>query len=260
MIKIRILGTGSGIATKNRFNTSISVDVSGAGYLFDCGEPASALLIRNAIDSHKIKTVFISHMHIDHIGGLPQLIQYMQLTSRQERLRIFMPAEGINAFKNFLNAVYLFPEMLPFPLEILPIQKCCEDDRLKVYAFPNEHLQYLTETAKKYGYLKKAESYSFIMENLAENDKTKIAYTGDVETCGELKNILDKSINVLITELAHFKPDKLSALVSGYDTLRKIIVTHIHPHLDENIYEVIKNESWGNKEIIVARDGLEVTI
>ena len=94
MIKIKVLGSASGVPTKKRFCESVVISVKNGLYLLDCGEPCSSLLVRKGIPYNEIKAVFISHMDPDHSSGIFMLIQLLQLRGRKLPLKLFVPEEA----------------------------------------------------------------------------------------------------------------------------------------------------------------------
>ena len=118
MARVKVLGSAAGVPTKKRFNTSIYIEFPEISFLFDCGEPASARLIQENISYNDIDSVFVSHFHCDHSAGLPQLIQTMQLTSREKPLNLFLPPEGVERIKRYFELFYLVDEVLPFGMNI----------------------------------------------------------------------------------------------------------------------------------------------
>lgn len=238
MIKIRILGSASGIPTRKRFNTSIVVGVKKDVYLFDCGEPASALLLRSELDYSDIEAVFISHMHSDHAGGVFQLIQSMQLSGRKRELKLFVPGEAINALKGFLNTVYLIHEEIPFRLQFLSIEPggyVYQNGSVHVSACATNHLRCFTSLVKKHGLSNLMQSYGFLLE--AEGKK--ILYSGDISAIEELEPVFREQIDLLILELAHVQPDIVFDYLQGKD-VEHIVLTHLHPDLGDQTQEIIK--------------------
>ena len=75
MAKIRFLGTCSGTEPfKNMHHTSFLIEEKGKTYWFDAGENCSRLAFLQGVDMLSVSSIFISHPHIDHIGGLLNLI------------------------------------------------------------------------------------------------------------------------------------------------------------------------------------------
>ena len=75
MIKINFLGTCSGTEPMlGRHHCSIVFEIGEKVYWFDAGENCSHAAHTSGIDVQRVRAVFISHMHIDHIGGLANLI------------------------------------------------------------------------------------------------------------------------------------------------------------------------------------------
>ena len=66
---ITTLGTSHGNHTMTRNNSSTLVQTDGAAYLVDCGEPVAGTLERAGKWDPVIRTLFITHMHADHIGA-----------------------------------------------------------------------------------------------------------------------------------------------------------------------------------------------
>ncbi len=60
--------------------------------LLDCGATSLVALKRQAIDPNLVAAVFVSHMHVDHFGGVPQLILDGQFSRRTAPLTVIGPA------------------------------------------------------------------------------------------------------------------------------------------------------------------------
>ncbi|MCK4244715.1 MAG: MBL fold metallo-hydrolase [Candidatus Omnitrophica bacterium] len=241
MIRIRILGSAAGIPTRKRFNTSIAVSVEKRVYLFDAGGPVSSLLIRNGIDWNKIKAVFISHLHSDHISGIPQLIQSMQLTKRKKELPLFLPQGGIKVIKEYLKLLRLDQHFLPFKLKVSPLQEkfSYRDKKIKVSAFPTTHL---------------LESYGFFIQT----KKKKVLYSADIGVLGDIERF--DNLDLLILEFAHIKPEETFSFLSS-KKIKKIVLTHIHPDLDDKEKEILALSPPSlKKKLIIASDGLQLNL
>ena len=72
---IIFLGTCSGTEPMpGRHHSSVVFEINGTYYWFDAGESCSHTAYTSGIDVTRIRAIFISHMHIDHVGGLANLI------------------------------------------------------------------------------------------------------------------------------------------------------------------------------------------
>ena len=75
MIKINFLGTCSGTEPmRDMHHSSLIIDINGKLLWFDAGENAAYRAHTSGIDIMKTKALFVSHPHIDHIGGLANLL------------------------------------------------------------------------------------------------------------------------------------------------------------------------------------------
>lgn len=74
-----------------RFLTSALVRRDGELFLFDCGEGTQVSLKMLNLKWKKINSIFISHMHADHVTGLPGLLMLSSQVERDEPLCIYGP-------------------------------------------------------------------------------------------------------------------------------------------------------------------------
>jgi ribonuclease BN (tRNA processing enzyme) len=80
---VQFLGSGDAFGSGGRFNTCVLVDRSDGAFLMDCGASSLIAMRKYAVDPNRIRTVFISHLHGDHFGGLPFFILDAQFYSRR---------------------------------------------------------------------------------------------------------------------------------------------------------------------------------
>ena len=90
---LTILGTSAAKPTIDRNVSAHAVSIDGETILFDCGEGVTRSLLHNEININSINNIFLSHLHIDHIGGLISLLHNMNLNDRKDRLNIHGPKE-----------------------------------------------------------------------------------------------------------------------------------------------------------------------
>ena len=100
-IKITFLGTSAGMPTRARNVASVAVTLDGRVLLFDCGEGTQHQLMRSALRFGAIEAIFLTHLHGDHLFGLPGLLSSMSLNARDKPLALYGPA-GVAEFMRAL--------------------------------------------------------------------------------------------------------------------------------------------------------------
>lgn len=99
-MQLTFLGTGAGRPSKARNVTSIALSVSepqNGFWLFDVGEATQHRLMESKLKLNKLDTIFITHLHGDHLYGLPGLLSSRTYFEGAGPLRLFGPP-GIKAF------------------------------------------------------------------------------------------------------------------------------------------------------------------
>lgn len=72
-IRITLLGTGAPVPSIERFGPSILVEAGGQKLLFDCGRGAGQRLWQLKIPLGQIDALFLTHLHSDHVVGIPDV-------------------------------------------------------------------------------------------------------------------------------------------------------------------------------------------
>jgi ribonuclease Z len=99
-LRIVFLGTAAGLPTAERGLPAVLVEVEGEYVLFDCGEGTQRQMVKAGLSLGKKMKVFISHLHGDHVFGLPGMIQSMNLLNRVHPLDVYGPP-GLSRFIQF---------------------------------------------------------------------------------------------------------------------------------------------------------------
>jgi len=105
-VKVVFLGTSGAIPTLYRNLPSTALKNNGSLILFDCGEYTQIQIIKAALRLGKIDKILISHLHGDHVTGLPGLLMLLNHASREKPLEIYGPAglkDYIFSTKRILN-------------------------------------------------------------------------------------------------------------------------------------------------------------
>lgn len=138
---VTILGTGAAVPTLRRGTTAQYINCKQRSILIDCGEGTQVQMRRFGVKFQNTQWIFISHLHGDHVFGLPGLISTMQLLGRKHALKIIGP-KGI---KDFLMHQFKMVGMHKvFPLEFIELEnntqgKIIEDNCIEVHTFPLKH-------------------------------------------------------------------------------------------------------------------------
>lgn len=99
-MKLTFLGTGAGVPSKERNVSAILLDLlqeKGTTWLFDCGESTQHQILQTTIKPRKIEKIFITHLHGDHIYGLPGFLSSRSFQDGTTPVTIYGP-KGIEAF------------------------------------------------------------------------------------------------------------------------------------------------------------------
>ena len=76
-MRLILLGTGGGPGVQTaRSQPSSVLVVDGRPYLIDAGDGASQQLSRVGFQTYQIRAVFLTHLHIDHDGGMPAFMAF----------------------------------------------------------------------------------------------------------------------------------------------------------------------------------------
>ncbi|WP_456464388.1 ribonuclease Z [Persephonella sp.] len=98
--KVVLLGTSSAMPTKDRNNSGVYLGYKGKGFLFDCGEGTQRQIMRAGLSIYRIDKIFISHLHTDHILGLPGLIETLDMHDKDS-----IEIHSVKGLKNVIDCV-----------------------------------------------------------------------------------------------------------------------------------------------------------
>ncbi|ODA15245.1 ribonuclease Z [Geobacillus thermoleovorans] len=140
-MELLFLGTGAGVPAKERNVSSVALqllDERGATWLFDCGEATQHQILHTAIRPRRIEHIFITHLHGDHLFGLPGLLGSRSFQSGETPLTVFGP-KGIRAFVE--TALAVSGTKLRYELNIVEIDEgvIFDDERFSVIAKRLDH-------------------------------------------------------------------------------------------------------------------------
>lgn len=139
--ELLILGSSAATPTSNRNPTSQLLHIANRYFLIDCGEGTQMQLRKYKARFQSINHVFISHLHGDHVLGLPGFLASMHLLGRKNKLCIYGPKE----LEDMIRLIHQISETtLNYELEFIHTNtkkkdKIWEDEKIEVYSIPLKH-------------------------------------------------------------------------------------------------------------------------
>jgi len=141
LLEINILGSGGSMPTESRNLPAIAIKYQGWILMFDAGEDVQRQIERAGLGTNKKMAIFVSHMHADHLLGLPGLLLRFSLLGRIKPLSIFGPKELIEYIKMNQSTINLGTTFEAVVHAIEPGIVFQEED-LTVRAFEVDHRGY----------------------------------------------------------------------------------------------------------------------
>lgn len=212
-LKLTILGCHSATPRVNAHPTAQYLEIKNHHFLIDCGEGTQVQLRRYGVKFSKIKHIFISHLHGDHLFGLVGLVSTYRLLNRTSELHVYGP-KGIKEIitlqlklsDSWTHYPLLFHELTSKESELI-----FEDEKVEVHTIPLDHRIYTN------GFLFK--------EKLGERKLNMIAIPKykEIEICDyqNLKNGKDFTLNngeILKNELLTLNPSPPKSYAFCSDT------------------------------------------
>lgn len=139
-LRVIFLGTAGSVPTPKRSLPAILIKRKGEQIMFDCGEGVQRQMIKAKTGFHRRMKIFITHMHGDHVLGLPGLLQTMALLDRERKLEIYGPL-GIKRFVEAIRETVQFA--LTFLVEIHEIETAgiaCDEKEYTIEAVWANHV------------------------------------------------------------------------------------------------------------------------
>ncbi len=139
--EITVLGCGSAMPTTLHNPPSQLVDLGEKLFMIDCGEGTQLQMRRYKARMGKLHALFISHLHGDHIFGLPGLISTLSLLGRTDDLHIYAHSEIdviLKPLQNYMGRYLSFPIRL-HPLNPSEKEVIYEHKSIRITSFPLRH-------------------------------------------------------------------------------------------------------------------------
>jgi ribonuclease Z len=207
-LRVVFLGTSGSVPTLKRSLPSVVVQCPRNQWMFDCGENVQRQMMQAKVSFHRKMKIFITHLHGDHVLGLPGLLQTMALMERKEPVAIYGPM-GLKDFLVCTKETLNFG--LNYPVEINQIVSegvVCNEEEYSIAANKSNHA---------------VESYAFAFLEKPRPGKfyPKLAQALGIPA-GELWSRLQRGEEITLVDGKSVKPgDVMGPLRAG----RKIVYT-----------------------------------
>ncbi|HVY71677.1 MAG TPA: MBL fold metallo-hydrolase [Verrucomicrobiae bacterium] len=255
---LRCFGVGDGWPCADRNHSAFLYRFGKVTLLIDCGEAVSGAFKATGLNYDTIDRILVSHLHCDHIGGFFMLMQGFWLEQRQRDLPVHMPAEGIGPVRAMLNAACIFDELYAFRLffEPLALGQPVVTQNVRVTPFRSSHLDSLRESFQA-KYPQEFAAYCFLLES----DRLRVGHSADIGAPEDLAPLVEQPLDLLVCELAHFKPKDLFAYLKGRP-IKRIIFVHVARQYWECLEETraLAERMLGGIPFTFAHDGEEILL
>lgn len=256
-MKFHMYGTCAGTEPLRGWrHLSFSIERNGLQYFFDAGESCAYNAYINGIDVAKTRRVVISHTHMDHVGGLANLLWYIRKLDWHKysepcpHIDVHIP--NLETYEGIMKILKNTEGNFVCNFEIEPHQVydglVFEDENLRVTAFHNTHLPHADgEDWRSFGYL-------------IEGDGKKVFFTGDYGKVSDFAEILkENEIDLLLIETGHHSSEKTANTLKEAGVCPKML-GYIHNGEDvrndpENAIRVTE-EILGTK-VVVFTDNMD---
>ena len=244
-MKIHFLGTCSGTdPMPDRNHASWVLEVDDKLYFFDAGECCSRSAHLSGLDVLTMKAVFVSHPHIDHIGGLSNLVWLVEkMRGRTKQLPkhggfdVYLPDldvwNGVCCMLKY-SAAALGKNYSVTP-HLVSDGVVCDDGTIKVTAYHNKHI-------------KNADcSFSYLIEC----EGKRIVYSGDIKSYSELDEAIGEHCDAIICETAHHIFDETCEYLNSKNIDRIFYSHHCRDIINApDDYRKIVESRFGGKALI----------
>ena len=229
---IHVLGCSGGIG-QGLGTTSLRV---GKNTLLDCGTGVGDLPLE---DLFKIQHVFITHSHLDHIAGLPLLLDTIYEQLVKEPLSVYCQPDTYQALMEHIFNWQIWPNFFDLPSKEKPVARY-----FPLLPGENITIEDTTYTMIEVEHTVPAVAY------IVQDEKSGFAFSGDTASAPKLWEALNlaKNMDLLIVECAfaderaeianqakHFSPQSLASDLAALEHNPQICVSHLQPGVEDKI-------------------------
>jgi len=240
-MKLTFIGTSHGVPEADHRCSCNMITVGENVYFVDMGTQAIEDLRRMDIAPERVKGVFVTHMHGDHVNGLLSFVDICNWFFTSAEPKVYLPTpEGAGAIRNWILALDK-RDTCRIDIRVTREGVFFDDGVLKVTAVRTLHTRL---------------SYAYILET---EGKT-LLFTSDLKSPEEdyPKEVFGRTLDAVICESAHVHPaDYLPVFEKS--NIKRVFLTHIQPRKYAEAREFVKHVQ-GKLNVTLAEDGMECEI
>jgi len=120
MLNVTFLGTAGSLPTPDRNPSAVLINREGEMLLFDCGEGTQRQMMRARTGMMKLDCIFLTHLHADHILGIPGLLETMAFQGRESPITIAGPIHTARLVECFKSVCYFARHFDVLAVELEP--------------------------------------------------------------------------------------------------------------------------------------------
>lgn len=300
MLNVTFLGTAGSLPTPERNPSAVLVNREGELILFDCGEGTQRQMMRARTGMMRLNYIFLSHLHADHILGIPGLLETMSFQGRKTPLTVAGPIRTIDLLeklssigcisRNFeVRAMELDPgdivKMKGYTLKAIQTDHgipslgyCLQEDK-RLGRFDREAAVALgVPPGPLFGKLQHGQPVdvdgrSILPEQVMGPPRQgrKIIYTGDTRPCQSVETA-SRGADLLIhdgslaKEMADWAQDtrhstaEEAAELAKRAGVKQLVLTHISSRYSEDVSPLIEEARLIFEKTVVAEDLMSIEI
>jgi len=257
MAQIIFFGTCAGTEPmKNMHHASFAIEKDGYYYWFDAGEGCSRTAHLMGVDMSKVKSIFISHPHIDHLGGFMNVIYTIwkigvmkNTLPPDKKIDFYMSdMELWERFKAVMHGMDLkWEKWFDINSHAITDGIIYEDENISVEAVHNHHMP-PTENLKY-------RSYSFRVKI----DGKTVVCSGDVRDMEDIERVIGDGCDYLIMETGHHKIKDVCDVADRLN-VGKLIFSHNGRAIINDIEAAKEEMKSCTKNPIIAEDRMIIEI